>query len=326
MAFDTPPTSRFKHQDDGIPGSRSRWSRHTMRLVLIICSVFLILAVALGVGLGVGLTQRGSDSGSQPSDQLPPSTNNSNATSGTFWQPAAGTTWQIELDNGSSLNTSVNVSVYDIDLFDTPSTTISLLKSQNRRVICYFSAGSFENWRPEAAQFLPSDKGGAMKNWPGERWLNTNSTNVRNIMSARLALAKSKGCDGVDPDNIDAYDNKENGLGLTTNDSVNYLTFLAIGAHSLNMSIGLKNGGAIVPAVLDMMQWEVNEQCVQFDECDLFRPFIDNNKPVFHIEYPEQAPNITGDTKSTICDDKSADGFSTLLKEMDLDNWVDYCS
>jgi hypothetical protein len=33
-------------------------------------------------------------------------------------------------------------------------------------------------------------------------------------MSSRLDMAQQKGCDGVDPDNIDAYGN-ENGLGLT---------------------------------------------------------------------------------------------------------------
>jgi hypothetical protein len=41
--------------------------------------------------------------------------------------------------------------------------------------------------------------------WPGEVWVNISSTNVRNIMSKRLELASHKGCDAVDPDNMDGY-------------------------------------------------------------------------------------------------------------------------
>lgn len=48
----------------------------------------------------------------------------------------------------------------------------------------------------------------ALDGWLGERWLNTNIYNVRSFMRRGLDLATDKGCDGVDPDNIDAYDNE----------------------------------------------------------------------------------------------------------------------
>lgn len=72
-------------------------------------------------------------------------------------------------------------------------------------MLCYFSAGSYENWRPDAAQFTQSDLGLDLDGWAGEKWLNTNSENVRRIMKDRIDLAKEKGCDGVDPDNVDGY-------------------------------------------------------------------------------------------------------------------------
>lgn len=77
-----------------------------------------------------------------------------------------------------------------------------------------------------------------MEDWEGESWLNTKSANVRSIMKSRIALAKSKGCDAIDPDNVDAYNN-ENGLGLTKADAIDYLTFLATEAHSAGMAIGV---------------------------------------------------------------------------------------
>ena len=50
---------------------------------------------------------------------------------------------------------------YDIDLFDAPKSTIDALHAKKRIVICYFSAGSHENWRPDAGSFPSSALGKA---------------------------------------------------------------------------------------------------------------------------------------------------------------------
>lgn len=141
-------------------------------------------------------------------------------------------------------------------------------------------------------------------------------------MTARLDLAVTKGCDGVDPDNVDAYNN-ENGLGLTSADAVDYLRFLADAAHARGLAIGLKNAGDIVGSVLSFTEFQVNEQCIEYEECDLFAPFISAGKPVFHIEYPSSAPSLTGNAKTDSC--RSPNGFSTVLKTLALDAWVETC-
>jgi hypothetical protein len=119
-------------------------------------------------------------------------------------------TWQIILSqpltlSSSSSSITPNVSVFDIDLFDTPTSTIQQLHALGKRVLCYFSAGSYEDWRADAAQFTQQDLGHDLDGWAGEKWLNINSENVRRIMKDRIDLAKEKGCDGVDPDNVDGY-------------------------------------------------------------------------------------------------------------------------
>ncbi|KAL8719844.1 MAG: hypothetical protein Q9225_003197 [Loekoesia sp. 1 TL-2023] len=241
------------------------------------------------------------------------------------WQPTKGTSWQIKL-LGPLTNTSPDVEVFDIDLFDNNNTTITKLHSLNRKVICYFSAGSYEDWRRDENLFKDSDKGNPLDApWENETWLDTNSENVRTIMRKRLDMAQDNGCDGVDPDNLDAYDN-DNGLGLTTDDAINYINFLADEAHSRDLSIGLKNAGAILPDVQSKMQWSVNEECVNKTECLDFRMFIENNKPVFHIEYPDSAPSLSDKEKLKYCEDDSARGFSTLLKKMNLDDWTYECA
>jgi hypothetical protein len=61
-----------------------------------------------------------------------------------MWQPTAGMTWQIEL-SGAVSNLTHLADVFDVDLYDTPATTIKALKGNIKTTVCYFSAGSFED-------------------------------------------------------------------------------------------------------------------------------------------------------------------------------------
>jgi Glycoside-hydrolase family GH114 len=45
-------------------------------------------------------------------------------------------------------------------------------------------------------------------------------------------------------------------------DSVKFVRFLAKEAARYNMSTGLKNSGAILPQVADVIQFGVNEECM----------------------------------------------------------------
>lgn len=232
-----------------------------------------------------------------------------------WWQPAAGTTWQISLLSVISPANLPNVTVVDADLFDN-NATWSSVKSAGYKTICYFSAGSYEDWRVDKSSFLPADIGAPLEGWEGENWLDTRSTNVRKVMTTRMDLAKNHDCDAIDPDNMDVYGNGGGGFGLKEDDAVDYITFLADEAHRRGMAIGLKNALSIIPRVLDKVDFQVNEQCLQFGECDQVRPFIDAGKPVFEIEY--RKGDISGDELKKVCDDPSRAGFSTVVKHMDL--------
>lgn len=96
--------------------------------------------------------------------------------------------------------------------------------------------------------------------------------------------------------------------------------------------MGLKNAGDIIAEVLPIVHFSVNEQCVDESECETFHAFIDANKPVFHIEYPDGAGEQNGLKKDVVnkyCGDQGAaagsNDFSTVLKKMNLDGWVEYC-
>ena len=105
------------------------------------------------------------------------------------------------------------------------------------------------------------------------------------------------------------------------------MKFLSAEAEKRKLGIGLKNAGDIISDVLSDVQFQVNEQCAEYDECDTFAAFIDAGKPVFHIEYPSGTPNsVSSDALTSDCTAADTTDFSTVLKTMDLDEWVQYCN
>jgi hypothetical protein len=231
--------------------------------------------------------------------------------SGTIWVPSQKSTWQIILSG--SIDTSVSAQVYDIDLFDASTSIISSLHSKGVRVICYFSAGSFEDWRPDANQFSKNVKSKS-NGWPGEMWLDITKPELKPIMLARIQLAKQKGCDAIDPDNVDAMSNSVPKVGgggnINKNEQVIYNTWLAQTAHSLKMSAGLKNDVDQVTDLVSVFDFTVNEQCFEYDECDTLTPFIRAGKAVFNIEYEGN--------QNTVCADSNQRKFNTLFKDLDV--------
>jgi len=233
-------------------------------------------------------------------------------TTNTIWRPAPGTSWQWQLSG--TLDQTLAVHMYDIDLFDTPQTVINALQAQGKVVICYFSAGSREDWRPDANLFPQAAIGSPLDNWPGETWIDIRNQAVRDIMKARLDLARDKGCDGVEPDNVDGYSN-QNGLGLSAAHQLDYNRFLAHEAHARGLSVGLKNDLDQVEELLNDFDWAMNESCFAFNECNRLLPFINAGKAVFHVEYGAAA------LATSICPRANSLNFDSLIKRSQLDAW-----
>lgn len=239
-----------------------------------------------------------------------------------IWVPAPGTTWQWQLQG--PLDTRLDVEVYDIDLFDTPTATLDALHADGRIVICYFSAGSWEEWRDDAGAFAPSDVGAPLEGWPGERWLDVRSATVRAVMADRLALAAARGCDAVEPDNVDGYTN-DPGFPLSSADQLDYNRFLATEAHARGLSVGLKNAVELVGELQADFDWALNEECLSYDECPAVQPFIDAGKAVFHAEYVDRRVDATAALVDAVCGDATRADLSTLIKTWDLDPWGIAC-
>lgn len=227
-----------------------------------------------------------------------------------LWQPQPGTSWQWQLSG--DIDTSIDVEMYDIDLFDTSKETIRALQKDGKIVICYFSAGSYEDWRPDKGQFPKKLLGRKMEDWD-ELWLDIRDLKTLGpIMVARLELAQSKGCDGVEADNVDGYQNNS-GFNLTAKEQLTYNKFLAKEAHKRALSIGLKNDLDQVAQLVKYFDWALNEQCFEYNECNKLLPFIKANKAVFGVEY-ELKPEA-------FCNKANKLNLDWLYKNYELDSF-----
>jgi|TARA_R100001143_G_scaffold18666_2_gene20339 hypothetical protein len=248
----------------------------------------------------------------------PAPANDPTVTNNDWYRPAVDVNAQVQLQG--TPNISYDVELYVLDLFDTDSAVIDALHADGRKMICYFSAGTFENWRDDAGRFTAADKGRRLGNWPGERWLDIRSQNVRAIMADRLDLAVQRGCDGVDPDNVDGYSNRT-GLPLTYQDQIDYNTWLADQAHQRGLAISLKNDLGQIDDLVAHFDFAINESCHEWDECELLMPFIQAGKPVVHINYL-YADDPVG--RAELCLYTQSLGFSTLTLPQLLDGSFRY--
>ncbi len=222
-------------------------------------------------------------------------------------------TWQWQLQGG--VNTFYDVDVYDIDLFDVPSETIDSLRRDGRYVVCYFSAGSWEQWRDDADRFDTDAIGEPLDGWEGERWFDIRSQDARAVLADRLDLAAAKGCQGVEPDNVTGFEN-DSGFDLTAGDQLDFNRFLATEAHDRGLTIGLKNDLSQIPELVADFDFAVNEQCHEFDECDALQPFIEADKPTFNAEYLDEFVDDPG----PVCADADSLGIATLIMPLALDD------
>ena len=240
---------------------------------------------------------------------------------GNRYRPGLGSTWQWQLSG--RVNTGYDVEIYDIDLFDTDQAVIDALNEDGKKVICYFSAGSYEDWRADKNDFPADLLGKPLDGWPGERWLDIRDTRLARLMRARLDLAVQKGCDGVEPDNMDGYLNTT-GFALRSDDQLAYNKFIANEARKRGLAVGLKNDLEQITALEPYFDFGLTEQCYEYNECDKTAPFILKSKPVFNVEYKRKFIRNSDGARDQLCSDTKKLHLRTLVLPVELDDSFRY--
>ena len=244
------------------------------------------------------------------------------ATPKPLWAPQPGSSFQLQF-TGEPINTAIDADIYDLDLFETNPALVESLHNQGRKVICYISVGSWEDWRPDAGDFPESVIGSDYEGWEGEKWLDIRQIEtLAPLMEARLDLCAAKGFDGVEPDNMNLHTN-ETGFEISYADQLAYNLWLADAAHARGLAIGMKNTEDQAKDLVKQFDWALTESCFVEEWCQELLPFANAGKPVFAVEYTDEIGYE--DFFKVVCPPAADLGFHTILKNRDLDEYRAVC-
>jgi hypothetical protein len=239
-----------------------------------------------------------------------------------WWTPKPGETKNWDIQINAPFDLSANRAMYIVDLWKVATATsidygdgspvtvpagplagkIGELKGTGARVICRIGTGAIRLTDPDARKFpgfeaMPPDDpnppaGGSVIGWhtrtPDERFLDLRTasrTSYQAKLFKRFDLAKTLGCDGIEPDWIASYA-AATGFTITIDENIAWAKTVAAQAHERELSVGMQNGtNGIVDQVTADFDWLLVERCGEFDDCDTTRAFINQRKAVFAIDF-----------------------------------------
>lgn len=255
--------------------------------------------------------------------------------SGNWTKFTPDTTWNWQLNgapgatNISAINLEYEADVYVVDMFaQLQSDSITPLKDMGRKVVCYFSAGTYEPWRADKDLFAGLSFGNPHVAYPNELWLDIQDPMVGKLVANRMDMAVALGCDGVELDNVDGWIPSANsGFSFTLEDQLLFNKVLANEAHERGLAVALKNNVEMIVDLVDYFDLVINEECFEYNECEGYRPMIEKGKPVFNAEYKLFGQNNETllpvsdypDERSALCARSIEYGFQTLLLPIKLD-------
>ncbi|ASU32045.1 endo alpha-1,4 polygalactosaminidase [Mucilaginibacter xinganensis] len=240
-----------------------------------------------------------------------------------WWQPAAGAGFDWQLDDISSTS-NFAAEVVDVDAFTTSAETVAALHAKGKKVIAYLSVGTLENDRGDASLLPPEVIGKQYPEWPQEKWLDIRQVDkLKPWLNSRFNMIIKKGFDGIEPDNMDGYDN-DPGFNIQLADTRKYADYLIALAHSNGLSIGQKNIKELTADFAAKFDWALTEDAFAQGWQNELSAYITLNKPVFAVEYTDLMSQSK--FQATVCPAARQLKYTAILKKRDLSQWVDRCN
>jgi len=173
---------------------------------------------------------------------------------------------------------------------------IKNFKQNGHLVSCYMSVGTLEKHRDDYRKNKKAWNNVVVSKQDGwdEEWLDIQKPDeLMDLMIPRLERAKFLGCDIVECDNVDCYENPSCYGPLGYKDDmplrdaqVDYIKRLAKKAHNLGLEIISKNAVTLQPRIWNMFDGCITESCVRFNECKEYGKWCTKKgKPHFNADY-----------------------------------------
>lgn len=271
------------------------------------------------VGLGLGLA------GCNDKEHLHPPDSNRDAYEAPWWTPMPGESRNWDIQVAAPYDFTANRAMYIVDLWAVATATtidygdgapvtvpagplagkVAELKGRGAKVICRVGTGAIRLTDPDASKFgtivAPPDRptpptAGSVIGWstnePMERFLDIRTAS-RPMWEARMwkrfDLAKQLGCDGIEHDWVFAVGGLsgapgDSGWTVAVSDQTSFAVAVAKQAHDRELSSGMQNGLSI-DAFAGSFDWLLVERCGEYGICDQTKPFTNQRKAVFALEY-----------------------------------------
>ncbi|MBB6273835.1 endo-alpha-1,4-polygalactosaminidase (GH114 family) [Pedobacter cryoconitis] len=276
-----------------------------------------ILLLFASIALSVAC-KKDNSADAQPIDTSQPSGNKTS-----WWKPAAGVSFDWQLDDINSA-TNFSADVVDVDAFTTTAETVAALHAKGKKVIAYLSVGTIENDRDDISLIPAELIGKQYPEWPKEKWLDIRQIDkLKPWLNSRLNMILKKGFDGIEPDNMDSYDN-DPGFNIQLADTKKYADYLINLAHSNGLSIGQKNVKELTADYASKFDWALTEDAFAQGWQAQVSGYIQLNKPVFAVEYTDKMSQSNFQTN--VCPSAKQLKYTAILKKRDLSQWVDRCN
>lgn len=236
-------------------------------------------------------------------------------------EPAS--TWDIILQIEGLPTPPPKMDYLEIDGFDSTKEQVTQIKAQNTKAICYISAGTAEDFRPDFAAFkaIPNTTGKGFPGFEGDYFLNTNHwRDFFPVMKKRIQMCRDKGFDYVDFDVIDSYDvdPEETGFELSEDVQIDYIMALTKAAKEASLKTVQKNAPDLAKRLEPHFDAMVTEECVRLEFCEETAPYRAAGKPVFNVEYPESWGDKPFD-RGHVCAASKEAGVITIFSALALD-------
>jgi hypothetical protein len=229
-----------------------------------------------------------------------------------------GITWAWYLAGGNIPDTEVDV--IDVDLFETPASEVRRVEQAGIRTVCYLSAGTFEDGRPDAGDYPEEILGNTWDAW-NERYVDISRLDLLGpILGARLDLCAAKGFSAVEPDNIDTY-GADTGFDLTAADGVRFARWIAAEAHRRGLAVAQKNLPEFAEDLAGVFDFAITEDCFDDGWCEETFPYREAGKAILDAEYTDRMETLPGE----LCDEAADLGISVLLADRMLTSNPERC-
>jgi len=239
-----------------------------------------------------------------------------------WYKPLPLTSWQAQIY--ANININYNASMYIVDLFNTRVKFIKTMKSFNKKVICYFSAGVLNVSDEDSDNFSKFIMGNSIDNYP-IKWLDVSSDRIIHIMQSRLNLAKDKGCDGVLPSDLNEYA-YNNGFNITKEQQIIYAKYIANSAHNKHLGVGLLGLYGVNELYSELepyFDFAIGVDCHLNNTCNDLSVFSDKNKAIFDVEFGDKYVRDKN-IRDNMCIDTIKMNISTIVLPIELDDEFRY--